>query len=247
MKDELKTDHVALTSAGVAFFGFLALVPLIIAGVSLYGLFADPSQVTSLVDRMGSSVPREVSNLIEEQLTSIVSSSSGALGVGAIVSIAGALWAASSGISHLNESLNIAYDEDEGRPFWKKRLLALAMTIGFLVFLAVAVSIVGASAQLGSGLTGLLSQAVGWLLVAALFALVLSVLYRYGPDRDEPEWSWVTWGAAVATVLGVIVVDRVRLLRQPLRLLQRDVRIARGDRRHLDVAVPDIDRRPRRR
>ena len=57
VKDEFLEDHVTLTAAGVAFFGFVALIPLIIAGVSIYGLIADPAGVTALVDTMGSGVP----------------------------------------------------------------------------------------------------------------------------------------------------------------------------------------------
>jgi membrane protein len=30
------------------------------------------------------------------------------------------------------------------------------------------------------------------------------VLYRYAPDRDEPRWSWVSWGSGIATVLWVL-------------------------------------------
>ena len=121
---------MTLTAAGVAFFGFVALIPLIIAGVSIYGLIADPAGVTALVDTMGSGVPAQVSDLLEQQLLAVTDSSSTALGVGAVVGIAVALWTASSGFAHLIEALNIAHDQTDGRTFVKKRALTLAMTPG---------------------------------------------------------------------------------------------------------------------
>jgi membrane protein len=30
------------------------------------------------------------------------------------------------------------------------------------------------------------------------------VLYRYAPDRDKPQWRWVSPGAIVATILWII-------------------------------------------
>lgn len=127
VKDEFKADHVALSASGVAFHAFLAMIPLLVAAVSIYGLVADPSNVSKLVERLGSSVPQQLADLLEQQLKSVVESGSGALGVGALIGVAAALWSASSGMSHLMEAINIAYDEDvDDRPFWKKRGIAIA-------------------------------------------------------------------------------------------------------------------------
>lgn len=205
IKDEFKDGHATLTAAGVAFFAFLALVPLLIAGVFIDGLFANPSDVTSLVDRLGSSVPGAVRDLIEQQLDSIATTGSGALGVAVVIGILTALWSASSGIDHLNEGMNIAYDETEDRPFWRRRGLAILMTLVLLVFLAVVATIITVATQAGSGVVGLAILAVGWIVVALLFAAMLAGLYRYGPDRDDPEWQWASPGAIIAGILGTIV------------------------------------------
>lgn len=205
VKDQFKDDHVTLTAAGVAFFGFLALIPLQIAGVSLFGLIADPSQVTSLVDRISDTVPSEVADFLQQQLQSIVNSSSGALGIGLVIGVATALWTASSGVAHLVEAVNIAYDEQDGRPFWKRRLLALAMTLGLLALLGIVGFVVSFFATLGSGFVGVLWQLLSWVIAAAAMAVGVAALYRFGPDRDQPKWQWVSLGAAFAVGSWIVV------------------------------------------
>ena len=199
LKDRFGTDHVTLASAGVAFFGFLAMVPLIAAGVSIYGLFASPSNVTSLVDRIDGSVPSDVANLIESQLTGVATSSGGALGLGVALGVLFSLWSASSGFSNLIEAVNLAYNEDpDQRPFWKKRSLALIMTLGFLALLAGAATILTLSSALAGGSTVWLWRIGAWVAIAALMAFGIAALYRYAPDRSDAQWEWVSWGAAIA-------------------------------------------------
>lgn len=206
VKDEYSSDHVSMAAAAVAFHAFLAFVPLLVAAVSIYGLFADPENITELIDRLGSSVPEELSNLIEQQLTSVVDASAGALGVGAAIGIIAALWSASSGVSQLMEAVNIAYDEDlDERPFWKRRGIALALTVLIIAFLAVVATVIGFAVS-RTGVVGVVSSIVAALVSAALLMGVLSVIYRSSPDRDEPEWRWVSTGAAVA-VVGWIVAS----------------------------------------
>ena len=200
IKDEFKEDHVTLTAAGVAFFFFLALAPLLAAGVSIYGLVADPKDVESLVDRLGPSVPEAVANLIGQQLETVSSAAGGALGIGVLIGIASALWSASSGFGHLIEGLNIAYDEEESRGFVAKKLLSLGLTVGFLVLLGAVIGTVTVATGLATGVAKIISLVVGWIIVAVLFGLFLAVLYRYGPSRDEPQWSWVSPGSIFAVV-----------------------------------------------
>ena len=139
----------------MAFQGFLALVPMLVAAVSIYGLVADPDNVVRLIDRIGSTVPDEVAALLERQLESIVAANAGALGVGALVGLASGLWSASSGVKYLIEGINIAYDEDaDDRAFWKRRGIALLLTLLVLGFLGVAATLITLTAS-STGAMGL--------------------------------------------------------------------------------------------
>ena len=208
VKDQLKEDQVPLLSAGVAFFLLLALFPALAAIVSVYGLVADPSDVSRQVTELTESLPEDAQSLITGQLESITSQDQG-LGLTLAISVLGALWAASSGVKHLIEAVNAAYDERESRGFLKLRGLAIALTLGAVAFAVVAIGVIGVLPALASelpfGSTGqVLVQVASYVGLAVAFAVGLAILYRSAPDRDDPRWQWVSWGAVIATVVWIV-------------------------------------------
>ena len=209
VKEQIKGDNVPLLAAGVAFFALLALVPTLVALVSVYGLVADPADIQRNIDDVLRAAPTEVRELVSSQLESIVESEPSGLRVGAIVGLLVALWSASSGVKHLIGAINVAYDEDEGRGFLKLRGLALAMTLGGILLLAVAVAalVVLPRALDDSGSTGVARTTlliIRWPIFALIALVALAVIYRWAPDRDRPKWRWTSAGAVFATVVWVI-------------------------------------------
>ena len=201
-------DQIPLLSAGVAFFGFLALFPSLIALVLAYGLFADPSTIATQIDSLGTALPAEVKDLIITQLTE-QSQRTGALSVGVIISLLLALWSASGGVANLVLAINTAYDETDDRPLVKKRLLALALTLGAIVFMIILVTLIAVLPIIFSIFDGgplrWLVQVVRWVLIAVLIMVALAVLYRVAPDRDAPKLRGASPGAIVATLLWLVV------------------------------------------
>ena len=206
---ESKADHLTLMSAGVAFYFLIALIPAIAALVSIYALVADPAEVGDQLASFLSAAPEDVGQLVLSQAERVAATSSGAASISAVVSVLLALWAASAGCQHLIEAVNMAYDEEETRGFVKLRGLALAMTIGSVIFLAVAIGAIAVvpamleDTALGDVATTAI-QILRWPAVAIFVILGLAVLYRYAPDRDEPRWSWVSPGAVIATVVWIV-------------------------------------------
>jgi membrane protein len=200
-------DNVSMLAGGVAFFGFLAIFPALIALVSLYGLVADPAQAAQTLESLTSGLPESARPLVADQLQAVVTSSSGGLTTGLIVSALAALFSASSGVQNLMAAINIAYDETESRGAVKLRLLALALTLGAVVFIIVAIVLV-AVAPVVLDLLGpagrILGQVVRWVLLVLIVVVALAVLYRTAPDRDAPRFRWVTLGSLIATVLWVV-------------------------------------------
>lgn len=207
VKDDLRADHVSLSAAGVAFFGFLALIPALAAVISVYGLVADPADVQSRMQQLFTSLPADARELLTEQITRLTESSSSSLGVGLVISVAIALWSASSGMAHLLEAINIAYGEQDERGPVAQRGIALAMTIGVLLLVVIAIAGFAAAATLGdtNAAVGWIVQVVTWVVAAGLFVGVLAVLYRHGPDRDSARWRWVSPGA-IAALVGWLVI-----------------------------------------
>jgi len=206
VRSEARLDHVPLLSAGVAFYALLALVPAIVAIVSIYGLVADPEQVRAQIVDVLRAAPREVRELVSAQLESIASSSGASTIVAVVVGIVAALWSASAGIGHLIEALNVAYDEAETRGVVRRRATALLFTVGAIAFIVVAIGAIGflpaLVAKTNLGTPGRFAIGiVRWLVLLAGLLAGLAVLYRYGPDRDEPKWRWTSPGSAVAGTL----------------------------------------------
>jgi membrane protein len=209
VKDQVKEDLVPLMSAGVAFFLLLALFPALLALVSIYGLIADPAEVSEQVGNATEALPESARELITEQLEGIADGAGGGLGLALIGGVLAALWSASSGMKHLIGAVNAAYDERETRKFLKLRGLALAMTVGAILFAAVAIGVVAVLPvvidQLPLGAVGqVLVQVGSFVLLAGAFIAALAVLYRYAPDRDAPKWRWVSWGAGIATAIWIV-------------------------------------------
>jgi membrane protein len=206
---EMKRDNVPLLAAGVAFYALLALVPAMVAAVSLYGLVADPNEIERQVEEFLGAAPAEARELIQSQLQDIVEGRQSSIGLGLLIGLILALWSASSGVKQLIGAINVAYDEEESRKFFKLRGLALLVSVSAILFLLVAVAIIAVLPNviedIGLGDAGkTLVSILRWPLLAVGFAVGLSILYRVGPDRDDAEWRWVSWGAVVATVLWLI-------------------------------------------
>ncbi len=206
---EAGADQIPLLAAGVAFFGFLALFPALIAFTLVWGLVADPATIPEQTASLAGALPPEARALVIGQLQQLASASTQTLGWGLVLSLVVALWSASGGVGNLVTAINIAYDEDKKRGFIAEKLIALALTLGAVIFMAAMVALV-AVAPIALELLGLgggwrwVVEVVRWVLIAVLVMGALAVLYRVAPDRDAPKFRWVSVGAASATVLWLL-------------------------------------------
>jgi membrane protein len=207
---EGSTDNVGTLAGGIAYFGFIAFFPALIAGISLYGLVADPATMISQQgEGLLSALPQEAQTLIRDQLNAITSSSDGTLSISLVVSILAALWSASSSTGHLMAAVNAAYGEQETRGGVKRRGTAILLTLGAILFVLLALALVAVipavlnALQLGT-FVNVVVQVVRWVLLVALVVVALAVVYRVAPDLDAPQFTWTSIGALVATVLWVL-------------------------------------------
>ncbi|HMS88619.1 MAG TPA: YihY/virulence factor BrkB family protein [Acidimicrobiales bacterium] len=203
---ESRDDNVPLLAAGVAFYALISLVPAMAAVIATYGLVADPAEVADQMASLSEALPAQAGDLLVEQVERIAASSSGALGAGAALALATALWTASSGMRWMMSALSLTYDQRETRTFLRLRGRALLLTIAATAALVVSVGLIAAlpavCGLLGIRETGVLVAGVlRWPLLAALVLVGFSALYRFGPDRAPARWRWVTPGSLVATVI----------------------------------------------
>lgn len=203
---EAGNDNLGLVAAGVAFYCFLALVPLLGALVLTYGIVVEPAEVSRHISAIASVIPAEAAKLIDEQLVNVVNSASGKKGLGLAAALALALYGAMKGAGALITALGIVYEQPETRGFVRTTLLQLAMTLG-AVLLAVALLAAASASAFLEDLAGHLSSVAAlaikvgaWLLTAAVATFGIAAVYRYAPARRSPRWTWLTPGSVFACV-----------------------------------------------
>jgi len=204
-------DNVGLVAAGVAFYAFLALIPLLGATVLTYGLVADPQTVANNVKSLTGIMPKDAAKLIGDQLMSVVQTSGGKKGLGLLLAIAVAIFGARNAAGSLVTALNIAYEEEETRGFLRVNLLALAITAGAVVMAVVALMAITALGYLESLFPGapgavlVLAKVLSYVLLLGGAAAAAATLYRYGPNRDRAKWVWITPGTIFAAVAWLLL------------------------------------------
>jgi membrane protein len=206
-KDGISEDNVPIIAGGVAFFLLLGLVPGIAALISIYGLVADPADIQAQFAALSGFLPEDARRLLEEQMTRIAGQP-GTAGFAAAISIAIALWGGGTAMKTLMNALNIVYDEQEKRGYIKLTLAALGLTLAMVLIGVISIGLIVALPplvrNLGLGDTAAtIVTLLRWPLLLVVALVALAILYRYGPSRDQPQWSWVSVGAVVATVLWV--------------------------------------------
>jgi membrane protein len=196
-------DRVLANAAGVTFYGLLALFPAVAALVSIYGLFADPGSIAKQLDAASGILPGGGIDVIRDQLTRLTSQGHGALGIGFAVGLVVSLWSANGGVKALFDALNVVYQEKEKRSFFRINAITLVFTlgmIGFLLLAIVGVVAVPVALKYLPGWLGAIANIARWPILLVVVALVLSLIYRYGPSHHQARWRWLSWGSAFAAV-----------------------------------------------
>lgn len=204
----LGADNGSVAAAGVGFFSFLALVPAMVAAISIYGLWLNPADLENQIADLTESMPSDAASLVTRQLEGIATTKG--LGPIAIVTVALALWSASGALKNLMTTLNTAYGRVERRKFFKLRGTALLLTIGAILAMVAATALIATLPSLLDTLD--LSTSVRtvvrlarWVLLGFGMLVGLSVIYRFGPDRTGEDFEYITAGAVTAMLTWILV------------------------------------------
>lgn len=201
---EIDRQNIPIVAGGVAFFALLSGTPLLLAVVSIFGLVSDPAKAEEQVNHMAKLLPHDARALLAEQLDEIVSLSHGQLGLGAVISIVGALYVGSKGTFYLFRSLNLAYGERETRGLVRVKVTAIVFTVFFIFAAVIAIGAVAALPAVLSvvGVDQHAEKLIAlgrWPALAVAVVIGLELVYRFGPDRKAPSWHWLTVGSVTAT------------------------------------------------
>jgi membrane protein len=204
-------DNVALVAAGVAFYGFFALLSLLGLIVLVYGLAADPMSVVIHMHALTDVLPTDIASVIGDQLMTAVRASQKTKGLGILVAFLVATYGGTNGASSVITALNIAYEEKEKRGLFRFYLLSTSMTLGALVIALAALAGTAALAYLqhllpnASRVTVIAGKLIGYMLLTAVAAAIASTLYRFGPSREDAQWKWITPGSLFAALAWLLL------------------------------------------
>jgi membrane protein len=204
-------DNVALVAAGVAFYGFFALLSLLGLIVLVYGLAADPMSVVIHMHALTDVLPTDIASVIGDQLMTAVRASQKTKGLGILVAFLVATYGGTNGASSVITALNIAYEEKEKRGLFRFYLLATSMTLGALVIALAALAGTAALAYLqhllpnASRVAVIAGKLIGYMLLTAVAAAIASTLYRFGPSREDAQWKWITPGSLFAALAWLLL------------------------------------------
>lgn len=192
LRREIRDDQIATGAAALAFYWMLSLFPAAIFLLTLVAYLPIQHLDTTVMDFISDALPDEAAALVSGVIEGVLTHRrSGLLSFGVIFTI----WTTSSGTHAVMQQLNVAYDVEEHRPFWKTRLVALLLTLIFFVLVLGGLLLIlfGGVVQrhLGSiqGWSEAVSVAVTmgrWTIVVVALLLALALTYYLGPHvRDR--------------------------------------------------------------
>jgi membrane protein len=201
-------DNMPMVSSAVAYSSFFAIPSILLLSVGLFALVASPDMIGDLMDRFGTFMPTEATELIRDSLTRLDEQPS----TGVTITILGlvlALWASTSAMTTYMTAVDIAYDREDGRSFLRKRLVALLMVVA----IGVAVVLVGVLLVFGPYVERFVGDLLGieeplsWIWWVAQWPVLFfglltafAVLQYFGPDVEHRDWKFITPGSVVAVV-----------------------------------------------
>jgi membrane protein len=205
VSDQADADDADIVAAGLAFYGILGLFPALLAMVSLYGLIADPIAIQHAIYGVARSLPSAGRDLVIGELSNFIARDSSSLSLSMVLGLLAVLWSASSAMSVLVRSINVAYDIPERHSFFKRRRIAILFTLAGMFGLFVLIPLIALLPKLLTffhiaGAVVLLR----WPALLAISWLTFGLLYRYAAQKSPlPSLRAVLPGATVAALLWV--------------------------------------------
>jgi membrane protein len=208
---EAVTDRITIIAAGMAFYWFLAIFPLLFAAIGLLDVVqASPSTVDTLNDSIRRVLPGDAATILTSAVDQSQDRASGG-GLAALsIGIALALWSASSGMAATQVGLDVAYDVPQDRRFVKRRLIGFALLFAAFLLGGAGVTLLIFGEPVSAFIRDHfpLGDSMGWLWTVArwgisfvVVTLLFAVFYWIGPNRRPPNWTWLSPGGLLATAL----------------------------------------------
>lgn len=199
-------SHLALISAGVAFFGLMAFIPGLAALIAFVGIFGEPGWVGQQVRAFRGVAPDAVVSIIHGQVERLLEAADQPLLAGALFNLFLAIWSALQGTRWVLVALSAINTEAPPRSFLKRYVAAGQFTLFGLGLGALAIVLLGVAPvllalfPLRADIETLL-LVVRWPVLGSGAVGALLVFYRWGPAGPAPDWRFVWPGALLAPLV----------------------------------------------
>jgi membrane protein len=207
---EVLADNCLGLAAQLAYYFFLALFPALLFLVAIVSFIPIAGLLDTITGNLARVAPSEVLSIIQDQILKIAHEKNGGL---LTLGMLGTIWSTSSGLNAIIDTLNQAYDIQEGRPWWKVKLIALGLTVSLAFFIVISFTLVVVGPTLAEKAAmwahmgpafALGWKILQWPVVFVLVALAVALIYYYAPDAVQ-EWVWITPGSLLATTLWLAI------------------------------------------
>jgi membrane protein len=206
---ETMSDDVQGLASQLAYYFFLALFPALLCLLAIASFFPLQSFADDVVRLLGPFAPREVLDIIQQEMVKISEGKNGGL---LTIGLVGAIWSSSSAMVSVIGAMNRAYGIDEGRAWWRIRLTAIALTLSLSVLIVAAFALIVAGPQAADwlgrhflfGHAFIWTWKIGqWPLAFMLVVVGIGMIYYLAPDAEQ-RWVWITPGTCTAAVLWLL-------------------------------------------
>jgi membrane protein len=199
-------DNCLGMAAQLAYYFFFALFPTLLFILAVASYFPLATLVDDLFRTVGGFMPPEALQVITDQMIKISDrEQTGLLTLGMLLAIS----SSSAAMVAIIDTLNNAYDVQEGRPWWKVRLTAILLTVSVAIFILVSFALVLVGPKLATEVAESMNlgpvfewtwKILQWPVLFALASVAIASIYYFAPDVEQ-QWVWLTPGAIFATTL----------------------------------------------
>jgi membrane protein len=205
---EVRQDDCLGRAAQLAYYLIFAIFPFFLFLATLLGYLPIPHLMDSIMEYLARLLPGETATLLRDNVQQLVTNQKGGLlSFGILLT----LWTASSAVVAIMDALNRAYGVEEGRPFWKVRGVAILITIGLSLFIALSMILLLFGPQLGEKVATLVGlgavfkvvwNVLRWPVIVVLLSVAMAMVYYFAPDVEQ-RWKWITPGSVFAVVVTI--------------------------------------------
>jgi len=214
----ISEDDLFGRASELAYNFLLALFPLLLFILTLFGLFARSIELqSSLLSYFADFLPPSAFQLLQAiTLEMAANATSGKLTFGIVLT----LWFASGGMSSMISTMDVIYHVRESRSWFRGRIIALGLTIAISILLLTSLFIVLAGGYFSdwiaiklhlTAIVVIAWKGLQWVAVVLFLTLSFSLIYYFGPSLDQSQWHWITPGSIFGEFIWLVASAGLRI------------------------------------